>query len=430
MGKAVPYRKWFIGKPRTVERNAQNLRAYCEWLSKTPEELRSEYVKARKTVDSLEDWERETRNNILGYYNYLKENDYAINSARTLTTGVMAFYSQNCKRIQGITKELDPQQIPENEYVFTQEVLRKMYYYGNAFEKAWLSCAVSLGYASEDFLELETEKIANLIKEAKDKKLDFIGFIGKTRIKTSVQPRCILTAEAISNLEEYLKILEKKHDWKLPEYLWNGATNDNLNDWLKALIRKANIETYGKKVHFQMFRKFLYDVLARMDETVACVVTAKTVDVSKTTYRTSLDSECERVYRESYKLFALNGDVSGKTKQEQAERITQLQATLVAVEKENHVLKTRVDILQGGLGMTKDALADLLKSSIKEMIQEKLSEPSKTTELGFLTIPKILNIDAMSSDDIVKLYLRLKKGESLDTIASPDLFDSIKQKPK
>jgi hypothetical protein len=269
-----------------------------------------------------------------------------------------------------------------------------------------------------------------LIKEAKDKKLDFIGFIGKTRIKTSVQPRCILTAEAISNLEEYLKILEKKHDWKLPEYLWNGATNDNLNDWLKALIRKANIETYGKKVHFQMFRKFLYDVLARMDETVACVVTAKTVDVSKTTYRTSLDSECERVYRESYKLFALNGDVSGKTKQEQAERITQLQATLVAVEKENHVLKTRVDMLHGGLGMTKDALADLLKSSMKEMIQEKLSEPSKTTELGFLTIPKIPNIDAMSSDDIVKLYLRLKKGESLDTIASPDLFDSIKQKPK
>jgi hypothetical protein len=305
-----------------------------------------------------------------------------------------------------------------------------MYYYGNAFEKAWLSCAVSLGYASEDFLELETEKIANLIKEAKDKKTRLHRIYRQDQNKNLVQPRCILTAEAISNLEEYLKILEKKHDWKLPEYLWNGATNDNLNDWPKALIRKANIETYGKKVHFQMFRKFLYDVLARMDETVACVVTAKAVDVSKTTYRTSLDSECERVYRESYKLFASNGDVSGKTKQEQAERITQLQATLVAVEKENHVLKTRVDILQGELGMTKDALADLLKSSIKETIQEKLSEPSKTTELGFLTIPKIPNIDAMSSDDIVKLYLRLKKGESSDTIASPDLFDSIKQKPK
>jgi hypothetical protein len=326
--------------------------------------------------------ERETRNNILRFYNYLKENDYVINSARTLVTGVMAFCSQNCKRIQGITKELDPQQIPENEYVFTQEVLRKMYYYGNAFEKAWLSCAVSLGYASEDFLALETEKIANLIKEARDKKLDFIGFIGKTRTKTSVQPRCFLTTEAITNLEEYLKILEKKHDGKLPEYLWNGATNDNLNDWLKALIGKSNIETYDKKVHFQMFRKCLYDVLARMDETVACVVTAKTVDVSKITYRTSLDSECERVYRESYKLFALNGDVSGKTKREQTEKITTLETALIALEKENLSLKTRIEVLQKGLGLTEEALSDLLKPFVEKKLTEKAFEAERQ-DLGF-----------------------------------------------
>jgi len=430
LGNALAYRKWFRGTAKTVERSAQNLRQYCRWLGKKPQELRKEYVKARRSVNKLEDWERKTKNTILKFYNDLKEQGYRINTARTVVTGVMAFYSQNCKRINGLTKELDPQQIPENEFVFTQEVLRKMYYYGNAFEKAWLSCAVSLGYSSEDFLALETERIANLIKEARDKKLDFIGFIGKTRIKTSVQPRCFLTPEAISNLEEYLKILEKKHNGELPKYLWNGATNDNLNDWSKALIRKANIETYDKKAHFQMFRKFLYDVLARMDETVACVVTARTVDVSKITYRTSLDSECERVYRESYKLFTLNGNVSGKTKQEQAERIAQLEATLVALEKENHVLKTRLDILQNGLGMTKDALADLLKSSIREMIQEKLLEPSKRTDLGFLTIPKIPNIDAMSSDGIIKLYLKLKKGEPLDTMASPDLFESTKQESK
>ena len=407
MGKAVPYRKWFTGKQRTVQRNAQNLRAYCEWLSKTPEELRREYVEARKTVDSLEDWERETRNNILRFYNYLKENDYAINSARTLVTGVMAFCSQNCKRIQAITKELDPQQIPENEYVFTQEVLRKMYYYGNAFEKAWLSCAVSLGYASEDFLALETEKIANLIKEARDKKLDFIGFIGKTRTKTSVQPRCFLTTEAITNLEEYLKILEKRYDGKLPEYLWDGATNDNLNDWLKALMGKSNIETYGKKVHFQMFRKFLYDVLARMDETVACVVTAKTVDVSKITYRTSLDSECERVYRESYKLFALNGDVSGKTKKEQTEKITTLETTLIALEKENLSLKTRIEVLQKGLGLTEEALSNLLKPLVQEKLTEKAFEAERQ-DLEFILIKRVSD---MSPREIISEYIKIVKGK-------------------
>jgi len=426
----LTYRKWFRGTSKTVERSAQNLRQYCRWLGKKPEELRKEYVKARKTVTRLEDWERKTKNTILKFYNDLKEQGYSINTARTVVTGVMAFYTQNCKKILGITKELDPVQIPTNEFVFTQDILRKMYFYADAFEKAWLSCAVSLGYSSADFLAVETEKTANLMKEAKEKHLDFIGFIGKSRARTSIQPRSYLTPEAISSLEEYFRILEKQNDGRFPKYLWGNATNDNLNDWLKALLRKANIETYSKQVRFHGLRKFLYDVLARMDETVACVITAKKVDVSKITYRTSLDSECERVYRESYRLFALNGDVSGKTKQEQTERIAQLQATLLAVEKENHVLKTRVEMLQKNFGMTEDALADLLKPLIREMLQKKLLEPSKTTDLGFLTIPKIPNIDLMSSAKIIELYTKLKKGESLSSIASPDLFESMKQKSK
>jgi len=35
-------RKWFTGKPKTVERGAQNLRQYCEWIGKTPEELKAD----------------------------------------------------------------------------------------------------------------------------------------------------------------------------------------------------------------------------------------------------------------------------------------------------------------------------------------------------------------------------------------------------
>jgi hypothetical protein len=69
-----------------------------------------------------------------------------------------------------------------------------MYYYGNAFEKAWLSCAVSLGYASEDFLELETEKIANLIKEARDKKTRLHRIYrqdqNKNQCSTKMHPDC------------------------------------------------------------------------------------------------------------------------------------------------------------------------------------------------------------------------------------------------
>jgi len=366
---AVPYRKWFRGASRTVQRNAQNLRQYCEWLGLTPEQLRAQYVRARKSVNALEDWERETYNTIDRFYNWLKKEGYAINTARTITSGVMAFYTQNCKMIQDITEILDPVGIPTNEFIFTQEILRRMYYYGNATEKAWLSCAVSLGYSSADFLALETEKIANLVREAKEKHLDFIRFIGKTRTKTSIQPRSFLTPEAIDSLDEYLKILQNKCSGKLPMYLWNGATNDNLNDWLKALVKKVNIETYGKQVQFKGLRKFLYDVLARMDETVACVVTAKKVDASKITYRTSIDQECERVYRESYKLFCLNGDVTGKVKREQAEKLEQLETALGNLEAENIVLKTRLTQMQKVLKTISKRL-----ESYDEMLMVALTE--------------------------------------------------------
>jgi hypothetical protein len=326
-------RKWFTGKPKTVERGAQNLGQYCEWIGKTPEQLREDYHKARRSVAKHDDWKRDTKNNILKYYNESKEKGYKINACRTMITGVLAFYSQNCESIKGVMRLVDPIQIPENEFVFNQEILRKMYFYGSPFEKTWLSCAVSLGYGSADFLSLETEKIRNLVKEAKDKHLNFIGFIGKTRTKTSAQPHSFLAPESIHNLAEYLKILEKQHNGTLPRLLWGKAKNDNLNDWLKALLKKANIETCGRNVKFHGLRKFVYDTLSKMDETIASVICAKKCYVSRITYRTSLDAECERIFKESYKLFALNGDVSGKAKAELAEELERL-------KKENEELKT------------------------------------------------------------------------------------------
>lgn len=212
----------------------------------------------------------------------------------------MAFYSQNCEQVKGITKQLDPVQIPDNEFVFTQENLRRLYYYGNVQEKTWLSVAVSLGYASVDFLGLETEKISNLVREAKEQHKDFIGFVGKSRTKTSVQPRSFLTPEAIERtFLNTSKCLKNK--MMVNSLNTSGITQlmNSLNDWLKALMRKANSDNYGKDVRFHAIRKFVYDTLSKMDETIACVITAKKTNASKITYRTSLDSECERIFKES-----------------------------------------------------------------------------------------------------------------------------------
>jgi len=332
------YRKYFSrGTKRTRYRNAVKLKRFCEWANTTPEELKQEYIEARKSVDGLNDWERDTRNKIIEYYNYLKSKDYKINYCRTLPLGILAFYSQNCKTIEKVTENFDDVQIPEDEYAFDQETLRKIYYYSDLEGQTLLSLAVALGYSSIDFLNLEAEKLQNLVKEATDKNLDFIQFTGKSRAKTSVQPRSHLTPEAINSLKDYLPILEKKLKGKLPKYIWcNGRedthiTNVGLNKKLKRLLKKANIETYGKHVKFHCLRKFLYSRLQAKNTDIAKVIVAKKVSASNLTYIPDLDKECLRLFKETYKQIALNGDMTGKTKQKQEERIKELETQLQAM---------------------------------------------------------------------------------------------------
>jgi len=342
------FRKFFSrGKKRSQYRNAVKLKKYCEWSKKTPEQLIQEYIEARKSVNTLKDWERDTRSKIIEYYNWLKSKNYKINYCRTLPLGILAFYSENCETIKDVTKEFDSVQIPTDEYVFTQEVLRKVFYYADLEGQTLLSVAVALGYSSIDFLSLESEKLQNLVKESTDKNLDFIQFIGKSRAKTSVQPRSHLTPEAIQCLKDYLPLLEKKHNGKLPKYLWcNGKldthiTNTGLNKKLKRLIKKSNIETYGKHVKFHCLRKFLYSRLQAKNRDLAKVITAKKVSASDLTYIPDLDKECLRIFKETYKEIALNGDLTGKTKQKQSEELKEFKQAVASLQTELQALRTR-----------------------------------------------------------------------------------------
>jgi len=408
---AVPYRKYFTGKAHTVERNAQELGAFCRWLGKTPEDLRNEYVKARRSVPSLDDWRRNTKNILVKYYNHLKELGKTINTARTCASAVMAFYSQNCEGIPRITKELDPVQVPSDELVFTQETLRRMYFYANPTQKAWLTTAVSMGYGASDFLSLECEMIKNLVQEAKEEHKDFISFIGKGRRKTSVQPISFLTPESIDALTEYLKILERDNDGKLPKYLWNNASDDTLNDWLKALIRGAGIETYGKKIRFHAFRKFLYSRLVHKDRNVARRICAKAISPSEASYDTEIVKESERVFRENYKDIALNGDLTGKAKREQAERIEQLENALAQLERENMTSKTRID----NLHVTTISLESKLKE-YGELLAHwvdsyEFTEEEKEAIRRKWNIRKISEQEKQYLRDLTTIMEEIRKGE-------------------
>ena len=334
------------GKESTRIKNAQGLRRFCHWLKKTPQQLIAEYEKA-KTRNDLDAWERERVNEIIRYYNWLTEQisprtgkKYALNYCRTEPSGILAFHHQNTRQLPDVTKEFAPPQLPTDEYRFTQDDLRKMFYYGDTEEKALLSLAVSYGQGSKEFLALECQTLKTVIEEARDKNLDFPMWMGKARGKTSIQPRSFLTPEAIESTNEYLNLLEKKFG-KLPKYLWCNTkpdkhiTNQGLNKKLKRLVKKANIKTYDRRVKFHCIRKFAFSRLRRIDRDMAKIICAKKVSASDMTYE-EINEQCEKVYRIAYKDISLNSDPTGTKRKQQNEKIQEL-------EKKNEELKKNLE---------------------------------------------------------------------------------------
>lgn len=113
------YRKWFSGqKPVTTNKTARKLKEFCEWIDKTPEQLLEEY----KQATDKKAWQRDRRKEIQAFYSHLVSKGYKINTARTKPLGFLSFYSRHAETIRDATKVFDAPQIPEDEFVFTQDI--------------------------------------------------------------------------------------------------------------------------------------------------------------------------------------------------------------------------------------------------------------------------------------------------------------------
>ena len=337
---------FYRGKESTRRVNALRFKYYCQWLRATPEQLIEEFERA-KEVSDLKAWERKQVNRIIKFYNWLLESEEkSINYSRSCAIATLAFYKQNCQLLPDVVREFAPVQMATDEYRFTQDNLRKMFYLSDVEGKALISLAVCFAQSTSDFLKLEAEKMRQLIREAKDKNLQFIKWFPPARIKTSIQPRSFLTPECIESLDEYLKLLEKKHG-KLPKYLWCNSKPDKhisgegLNKRLRNYVIRANIETYGRRIHFNLFRKYFYTVVRKIDRDVAKILTGKKTSTSDMTYVQDLDEHCFTVFKVAYKHLSLNGDLLGKAKRKQAEEIKELKEAITSLQTELQSMRTR-----------------------------------------------------------------------------------------
>ena len=273
-------------------------------------------------------------------------------------------------------------QLATGEHKFTQQDLRKMFYYGDTKEKVLISLAVSLGYGAQDFLALECKDMRALVERAKDTKEEFVSFIS-VRKKTGAQAHSFLTPEAVESLSTYLQLLEKQFG-KLPKYLWCNShveghiTTDTLNNQLRALFNKANIKATGT-VRFHLIRKYTFSVLHSIHRDIAKLIVGKQVSASILTYIQDVDGECERVFREGYKRLCLNTDITGTIRKRQQEQIDRLEEAITKLAQDSQAYKTTAEVLTKKINEVEGTVSTLINLYTKTL--EGLDRPELIKKL-------------------------------------------------
>jgi hypothetical protein len=356
---ASPKAEWLKEIKESVRyRYSARLDEFLEWVKKTPEQLVEEY---KATIDK-DAWAKKWGSIVLQYYQARLSAGYSINSARADSVAPRSFFSSQCQEVKIQKGKIAKAQIATGEHSFTQDELKKMFYYGDVKQKAILATAVSLGWSSIDFLSLERSFIEPYVKKAREEKLDFVQFI-YTRQKTDETAICHLMPEAIESLDAYLKTIpqDAKFLWYSPSNHDEPLTNKALNDILKGMVKQASTMTTGD-IKFNLLRKFTFSTLQRfgMTESESRVCVGKTVSPDILTYLINLKDTLTQKFKKAYvglSLVKSNGN-------------------------------GRIDNLQTALDLVMEVLRSLVQERMKEKGLMKKVKPIDWNEIYQRLLPE------------------------------------------
>jgi len=294
-----PKEEW-LKEIKETSRHRYSLRfdEFCQWIQKTPEQMFKEY----KDSTDKEAWAKKYGSIVLQYYQARLSAGYSINSARADTIAPRSFFASQCQEVKIQKGKIAKAQIATGEHSFTQDELKKMFYFGDVKSKAILATEVSLGWSSIDFLGLEVSFIKPFVEKAKAEKSEFIQFV-YTRQKTDETAICHLMPEAIESLDAYLRTVpsDAKFLWYSPSNHNEAISNKSLNDQLKQMVKDAGILTTGD-IKFNLLRKFTFSTLQRfgMTESESRVCVGKTVSPDILTYLINLKDTLKDKYKRAY----------------------------------------------------------------------------------------------------------------------------------
>jgi integrase len=231
------------------------IKKFCEWFGKSPREIleaRKDDLTQRAGEDLIEYRNRAARfeKEIEKFHGYLLKQGYTTNTSRALTIGIRQLfrYYQMPVRMRAGSKVTKTVKTSKNFPLRIVHV-RRMFEVADLRERVILSMATDLGLRISDLIRIKKSALPSLTQDPP------VGFDVMTG-KEEVVAHGFLSAETIELLKVYLPTLQKKENpYLFPSNGKRPISDEWLNQLLRKLAEKAQIELNGKSLTFHCFRK-------------------------------------------------------------------------------------------------------------------------------------------------------------------------------
>lgn len=318
-------------------KHRESILRFLKFLGKTADEALEEY----KQCEDKDQWAKDMGRTVVEYLNHLLSSGLAMNTARTHTINIRAFFRDKARALKVRRGAIPGPTVPLDEHKFKQSELQKCFYYACAFDKALLSLGASIGFATKDFLALKRSMMEDLVNYAVENNEDF-PYFDYNRGKTGIQGRAFLMPEAVKTLKNYFDTTPSNPKDKLFD-----LSPDALNDHLKKVVKTAGIRTKGK-VKWHLLRKFHFTALLKaMDLIHAKIIEGRRVGPELLTYLIHREEDLRDNFVEAYPYLRLveDGDRLSKT-EKQTEMLARALAKALREQKDYPSILDDIEVLR------------------------------------------------------------------------------------
>jgi integrase len=413
--------------PNTRKGYRVGIKKFHEWFGKSPREIleaRKNDLTQKPGEDLIEYRNRAARfeREIEKFHGYLLKQGYTTNTARALTIGIRQLfrYYQMPVRIRAGSRVTKTVKTSKN-FSLRIEHVRKMYDVADLRERVILSMATDLGLRISDFIKIKKNDLPLLDQEPP---VMFDVMTGKEEVVA----HGFLSIETIELLKVYLPTLQKKDNpYLFPSNSKRPISDEWLNQLLRKLTEKAQIELNGKSLTFHCFRKMFLS--ASIDSGIGLTagkkLCGKAIARSDDTYLTTVKLREKFVQLKKFLIIKQ----SVKSEDQQLEKLGSLVAKLAeeleeqkditqAVTRENLKIRKefrkRVAELNEEIAVTRLLGKQIAKigEGVKKWEKERAEIESKLA--GFENFQKLVleQTDEVILDFIKDVRRQLKKQSS------------------